>query len=248
MLQCYRADLHIHTCLSPCADLTMSPKGIVEKAEEMKLDIIAICDHNSAENVKATINAAKGKNLTVLAGMEVTSSEEVHLIALLNSVKAVLALQDLVYSTLLPGKNNEELFGQQIIANEFDEVEGYNNKLLIGATTLSLSDIVKHIHMNDGLVIASHIDRKTYSIIGQLGFIPEDLNIDALEISPHTTPAQVNINIPKTEKYPLITSSDAHFLEDIGKATTSFLLAQPSFDEIKMAFSQRNGRKIVMEA
>lgn len=248
MLQCYRADLHIHTCLSPCADLTMSPKGIVEKAEEMKLDIIAICDHNSAENVKATINAAKGKNLTVLAGMEVTSSEEVHVIALLNTVKAVLTLQDLVYSTLLPGENNEELFGQQIIANEFDEVEGYNNKLLIGATTLSLEEIVKTIHTYGGLAIASHIDRETYSIIGQLGFIPKDLNIDALEISPHTTRAQVNINIPKTEKYPLVRSSDAHFLKDIGKVITSFLLAQPSFNEIKMAFSQRDGRKIVMEA
>lgn len=248
MLQCYRADLHIHTCLSPCADLTMSPKRIVEKAEEMKLDIIAVCDHNAAENVMATINAAKGKNLTVLAGMEVTSSEEVHVIALFDTAEAVFVLQELVYKTLLPGENNEELFGQQIIANEFDEVEGYNNRLLIGATTLPLSQIVKHIHMNDGLVIASHIDRETYSIIGQLGFVPKDLNIDALEVSPHTTPDQVKIDIPETDQYPLITSSDAHLLKDIGIVTTSFLLAQPSLSEIKMAFSQRDGRKIVMEA
>jgi predicted metal-dependent phosphoesterase TrpH len=248
MLRCYRADLHIHTCLSPCADLTMSPKRIVEKAEEMKLDIIAVCDHNSAENVRATINAAKGKDLAVLAGMEVTSSEEVHVIALFDTAEAVLTLQDLVYKALLPSENDEKLFGQQIIVNEFDEVEAYNNRLLISATTLRLAEIVKQIHSNDGLVIASHIDRETYSILGQLGFIPDDLNIDGLEISPHTTPAQANIKFPATLQYPLVTSSDAHFLEDIGKVTTSFLLAQPTLSEIKMAFLKRNGRSIIMEA
>ena len=160
MLQCYRTDLHIHTCLSPCADLTMSPKRIVEKATEMELNMIAICDHNSAENVQATFNAAQGKNLTVLAGMEISSSEEVHVVALFDGPEGVLSLQKSVYRALLPGENNEELFGQQIIANEFDEIEGYSKKLLISATTLSLAEIVEHIHSNDGLVIASHIDRE----------------------------------------------------------------------------------------
>lgn len=248
MLQFFRTDLHIHTCLSPCADLTMSPKRIVNRAMKKKLDIIGICDHNSAENVQATVNAACKKNLTVLPGMEVTSIEEVHVLALFNETEEVLNLQETIYANLIPGENKKELFGEQIVANEFDEVEGYNKKLLSGATTLSLEEVVKTIHAYGGLAIASHIDRESYSIIGQLGFIPEDLKIDGIEISPHTTPAQVNINIPKIEKYPLVRSSDAHFLKDIGKVITSFLLAQPSFDEIKMAFSQRNGRKIVMEA
>lgn len=248
MLQCYKADMHIHTCLSPCADLTMSPRRIIKQAEKMKLDIIAVCDHNSAENVKAALKAAKDKSITVLAGMEVTSSEEVHVIALFDKPEPILALQELVYSTLLPGENNEEFFGQQIIVNEHDEIEGYNKKLLIGATTMPLHSIVKYIHDNKGLVIASHIDRESYSIIGQLGFIPEDVNIDALEISQHTTSAQVNLNIPETKKYPLIISSDAHKLEEIGSVRTSFMLAQPNIEEIKMAFSQREGRKIILEA
>ena len=248
MLQFFRTDLHIHTCLSPCADLTMSPKRIVNRAMKKKLDIIGICDHNSAENVQATVNAACKNDLTVLPGMEITSIEEVHVLALFDETEQVLNLQETIYANLIPGENKKELFGEQIVANEFDEVEGYNNKLLIGATTLNLAEIVKTIHTYGGLAIASHIDRESYSIIGQLGFIPEDLNIDALEISPRTTSAQINARIPNILKYPLITSSDAHFLEDIGKATTSFLLAQPSFDEIKMAFSHRDGRKIVMEA
>ena len=248
MLQFFRTDLHIHTCLSPCADLTMSPKGIVNRAMKKKLDIIGICDHNSAENVQATMNAACKNDLTVLPGMEVTSIEEVHVLALFNETAQALNLQETIYANLIPGENKRELFGEQIVANEFDEVEGYNNKLLIGATTLSLSDIVKHIHMNDGLVIASHIDRETHSIIGQLGFIPEDLKIDGLEISPRMTSAKVNVRIPNALKYPLITSSDAHFLEDIGKATTSFLLAQPTLSEIQKAFENKDGRKIAMEA
>ena len=248
MLQFFRTDLHIHTCLSPCADLTMSPRRIVNRAMKKKLDIIGICDHNSAENVQATVNAACKNDLTVLPGMEITSIEEVHVLALFDETEQVLNLQETIYANLIPGENKKELFGEQIVANEFDEVEGYNNKLLIGATTLNLAEIVKTIHTYGGLAIASHIDRESYSIIGQLGFIPEDLNIDALEISPRTTSAQINARIPNILKYPLITSSDAHFLEDIGKATTSFLLAQPSFDEIKMAFSHRDGRKIVMEA
>ena len=220
MLQFFRTDLHIHTCLSPCADLTMSPKRIVNRAMKKKLDIIGICDHNSAENVQATVNAACKNDLTVLPGMEITSIEEVHVLALFNETEQVLNLQETIYANLIPGENKKELFGEQIVANEFDEVEGYNNKLLIGATTLNLAEIVKTIHTYGGLAIASHIDRESYSIIGQLGFIPEDLNIDALEISPRTTSAQINARIPNILKYPLITSSDAHFLEDIGKATT----------------------------
>ena len=124
MLRCFQADLHIHTCLSPCADLTMSPFRIVKRAREMKLNIIGICDHNSAENVHAAKNASSDMNITVLTGMEVTSAEEVHIIALFDGIKEALELQTLVYEHLPPGENNEELFGPQIIANELDEVEG----------------------------------------------------------------------------------------------------------------------------
>ncbi len=146
MLKCFYADLHIHTCLSPCADLTMSPKRIVEQAMAKKLDIIAICDHNSAENVHATLRTVSDKKITVLCGMEVTSTEEVHLLALFDEVKRVLNLQEIVYANLTPGENKEDLFGEQIIANEFDEVKGYNKRLLIGATNLTLKELVNKVH------------------------------------------------------------------------------------------------------
>jgi predicted metal-dependent phosphoesterase TrpH len=248
MLERYQSDLHIHTCLSPCADLTMSPKRIVNMALNKRLRIIGICDHNSAENVQATVNAAYNKSLTVLPGMEVTSVEEVHLIALFDEIDKVLNLQNIVYKHLIRGKNKKELFGEQIIANEFDEIEGYNTRLLIGATTLSLSEIVKYIHKNDGLVIAAHVDRMSYIIIGQLGFIPDDLNLDALEISKSRIIAQVHKNIPESKEFPLIFSSDAHELKDIGNSTTTFLLAHPNIEELHLALQQKRGRKIFPEA
>jgi len=247
-LRCYRTDLHIHTCLSPCADLTMSPARIVKRVGVEMLDIIGICDHNSAENVAATKKVGEKENIKVLAGMEVTSAEEVHIIALFDEVEQVLKLQEIVYEHLTPGENKEALFGEQIIVNEFDEVEDYNKRLLIGATTLTLENLVHEIHNLGGLAIASHIDRETYSIIGQLGFIPEGLKLDALEISPHMNKAQALERFPEIKKYPLIFASDAHFLHDIGKVTTLFFLEEPTIAEIRKAFNNEEERKIVMEA
>lgn len=249
MLKHFRGDLHIHTCLSPCADLTMSPKRVVEKAVKKNLDMIGICDHNSAENVRAAIAAGSKKKITILPGMEVTTVEEVHIIALFDEVDPVLSLQETVYERLAPGENIEDVFGEQIIANEFDEVEGYNQRLLLGATSLTLQELVNKIHHLGGLVIAAHIDREACnSIIGQLGFIPEDLELDALEISSYTNRSQALARYPGIEEFPIISSSDAHFLQDIGKATSCFLMGEPGVDEIRKAFEKRDGRDLLTEA
>jgi len=246
MLRCLRADLHIHTCLSPCGDLTMSPYRIVKRTRAMKLDILGICDHNSAENIQATINASSDENITVLAGMEVTTAEEVHIIALFDETREVLGLQKQVYEHLPPGVNKEALFGPQIIVNELDEVVGYNKRLLITATSITLKELVEQIHDMGGLAIASHVDRETYGIIGQLGFIPDDLELDALEISPHMTRSDALARFPEIKKFPLVAASDAHHLEDIGKATTSFLLEAPTIDEIRKALRNQLGRRIII--
>jgi predicted metal-dependent phosphoesterase TrpH len=249
MLKHFRGDLHIHTCLSPCADLTMSPKRVVEKALKKNLDMIGICDHNSAENVRAAIAAASKKKITVLPGMEITTVEEVHIIALFDEVDPVLSLQETVYERLAPGENIEDIFGEQIIANEFDEVEGYNKRLLLGATSLTLKELVNEIHRLGGLVTAAHIDREACnSIIGQLGFIPEHLELDALEISSYTNRSRALAKYPGIEKFPLISSSDAHFLQDIGKAFSCFLLGAPGIDEIRKAFEKKDGRDVLTEA
>ncbi|MGB9721060.1 MAG: PHP-associated domain-containing protein [bacterium] len=282
MLRWFRADLHIHTCLSPCGDLTMSPKRIVEKAKAEMLDIIGVCDHNSAENVQFAINAAKMQDnvrgvsnpdhnkdnlkdnycrsrsprivancpcptLTILPGIEICTKEEVHIVGLFDRIDSVQSLQKIVYQSLPEEKNKPQTFGEQIIANEFDEVEGYNTRLLIGACSLSAKEVVEQIHRLHGISIASHIDREAYSLIGQLGFIPENLEIDAVEISSNIALEDAYEKFPEIRKFPILRNSDAHFLEDIGKATTNLFIEEPSISEITKAFQNKDGRKISYE-
>ena len=243
MIRAFRCDLHMHSCLSPCADLEMSPRALVRKSVDKRLDIIAVCDHNASENVQYTVKAAQGTNLTVLPGMEVTSSEEVHVLALFESQESLLKLQDIVYANL-PGKNDEEIFGCQAIVNDLDEVEGLNERLLIGATGIPLDQIVKRIHELGGLAIASHIDREGFSLLGQLGFIPIDLTLDAVEVSPRTGLKEARIRFPELAAYPLVEFSDAHRLGEIGQGVTEIYLERGTLSELKMAFEKRNGRHI----
>ena len=242
MLRLFKADLHIHTCLSPCTELDMSPKGILTRVKQKKIDIIGICDHNSSENSLAVMNAAKRMNIYVIPGMEVTSQEEVHVLALFDALENALKLQEFVYENL-PGKNDEKAFGMQVMVNEEEEVLGFSDKLLIGATTIPLEEIIRKIHSFDGLVIASHIDRESFSIIGQLGFIPEKLELDALEISAHVTFEEAKKRYPYN--YPITSSSDAHYPDDIGKSFTTFLLEEGTVAEIKKALKNEEGRKLI---
>jgi len=242
MLKPMRADLHIHTCLSPCSELSMSPAAIAEQAKIKELDIIGICDHNTAENVEALIVAAEKYHITVLPGIEVTSIEEVHILALFDELSPALKLQSIIYAQL-PGENDEDAFGLQVVVNAEGEVLRFNQRLLIGASNLTVDEVVRSIHDLNGLAIASHIDRDAFSLISQLGFIPDELDLDAVEISPLLSPqeAQKKYN----PRLPITTSSDAHFLFDIGKATTAFYIEHGSTSEIKKALLQSEGRKII---
>lgn len=233
-----RADLHLHTCLSPCADEQMQAKAIVKQARRMGLDMIGICDHNSAENVAAVVKAGSREGLSVLAGMEITSHQEVHILGLFENESDVMQMQDLVYENL-SGESDEESFGLQTLVDDWDRVVGTNHKLLVGATTLSVEQIVEAIHQRRGLAIASHVDRERFSLIGQLGFIPQGLRLDAVEVG---QPSSAGRNYG----YPVITSSDAHFLQDIGKNFTDFLVEELSLDEIRMALRSEKGRKVVL--
>ena len=242
MLRVFKADLHVHTCLSPCTELDMTPKKIIAIARKKEIDIIGICDHNSSENSLAVIKAAKKMKIQIFPGMEVTSQEEVHVLALFDEIENALKLQQHVYENL-PGENDEEAFGMQVIVNEKDEVLGFNQKLLIGATTIPIEEITEIIHHFNGIAIASHVDREFFSIIGQLGFIPENLKLDALEISPNITFEKTKKNLKNN--YPITCSSDAHYPDNIGKGLTSFLLKDGSLAEIKKALKNEEGRKLI---
>jgi PHP family Zn ribbon phosphoesterase len=245
MLKIYTADLHIHTCLSPCGDLDMSPRKIVETATAQGLDIIAITDHNASENITAAIKAAHKKPLTVLAGMEVTSEEEAHLIALFDNFDNIQYFQQLIYDNLMSFSIDQRTLDDQVIVNENNEVEGFNNHLLLGATSISFQQLVDEVHQLNGLTIASHIDKESFSIITQLGFIPDDLQLDALEISPNMSMDDAILLFPDVNRFPLVKFSDAHYPKDIGKQKTQFLIKEPTIDELKLALTNSQGRKIL---
>ncbi len=237
----FKADMHIHTCLSPCADLEMSPRNIVKEAKKKGLDLIGICDHNSAENFPAMAKSADTAGIKAIAGIEITSREEVHILGLFGNEGDLFSVQNAVYSNL-HGVNDEERYGLQVILNENDEVLGFNNKLLIGATEMSVEEVVDLIHKYNGIAIAAHIDREGFSLIANLGFIPEGLKLDALEI---IEPSKRNL-YNSGRNLAFISSSDAHMIKDIGKRFSCFLMKESSFEEIRKCVIKENGRKVII--
>jgi len=232
-----RADLHIHTCLSPCADRDMSPPAVVRWGRKRGLHVIAVCDHNSAENVEAAIRAAEGAGLAVIGGMEITSREEVHVLGLFKDDRALQSAQEVVYENLR-GENVPETFGEQLVMNERGEVVRHNSRLLIGATALSLEEVVQTVHRLGGLAIAAHVDRPRFSLISQLGFVPAGLGLDGVEVCSDEPPA-----VP--EDLAVIRSSDAHRPEEIGCRYTRFLVERPTASEIGMALHRMDGRRVL---
>ena len=241
-----KADLHIHTCLSPCAGLDMSPLGVVKEAAAKGLELIGICDHNSAENVLAAKNAGRKHGVTVIGGMEVASSEEAHILVFFDRDEDLLGFQETVYRHLA-GVNDESAFGRQVIADEEDGVSGFCNRLLIGATSLSVEKIVAAARSAAGesLVVAAHVDRDVFSIIGQLGFIPPGLGLDAIEVSRRMTADEARKRFPDCAKYPVITGSDAHQPEELGSRSLTLTVEEGTVAEIRKALAGTGGRKAV---
>jgi 3',5'-nucleoside bisphosphate phosphatase len=244
-LKILRLDLHIHSTLSPCTELgEMTPRAIVRAAIEKGLDMIAICDHNSSRNSGAAIMAAQESPLSVIPGIEITSSEETHVLGLFPTLKKARAAQEEAYSRL-PGTNDEKAIGYQVVVDECDMVEDLEQALLIGATTMNIHRVVELIHSLDGLAVASHVDRPGFGIFSQLGFIPDDLELDALEISKHINFDDARKKYRQLANYTLVTSSDAHYVSDIGAAYTEAEMAEASFDELILAIRGDEGRRII---
>jgi hypothetical protein len=238
-MRIYKADLHIHTCLSPCAELDMSPRTIIRTALAAGLDLLGICDHNACDNVPAVKLAAHRTPLEVLGGMEITSQEEVHLLAYFDEDEDLFAVQKELHACLVD-TTEARWRDEQVIAGAEDEVLGFHSKLLIGAVQLSLKEIVDLVHRNKGLAVASHVDREGFGIIGQLGFIPPNLPLDAVEVRSKDSP------LIKDLRLPVLTSSDAHRPEEIGRSTMLLTLESPTVAEIREALKGFGGRKVAL--
>lgn len=222
----------------------MKPQAIVRRARENMVDVIGICDHNSTRNVEAVREAGRREGLAVIGGIEIASEEEVHILGLFDKEESLRDMQRLIDQNL-QGENNAEFFGEQHVCDEHDAMLDCETKLLIGATTMSIEKVVESIHYLGGLAIASHVDRESFSLLGNLGFVPEGLKIDALEVSPRHSTAEARDSFPETRDYPLVRFSDAHKLADIGMAVTTFIGASPCVSELGKALLGEEGRRIV---
>jgi 3',5'-nucleoside bisphosphate phosphatase len=209
------ADLHIHTVLSPCAEVEMIPPLIVRRAQEQGLGLIAITDHNSAENCSAVRQAAVGSELIVLPGMETQTAEDVHVVCLFDTVEQARAWQDIVYEHLPARLNPTDILGAQFVVEAAGAYLRTEERLLLTGVDLSLDEVVRRVAGLGGAAIPAHIDRPSFSLLANLGFVPPYLDVPALEIFRRTDPHELLGAHPELARWPLIRSSDAHQLQDL---------------------------------
>ncbi len=240
-MQEYTAELHIHTVLSPCAEIEMIPPLIIQEALERGINLIAITDHNSSANVEAVQKAASGSGLVVLPGMETQTQEEVHVLCLFDTLDQLQAWQEVVDQRLPAIPNQADHFGEQFVVDASGEYIRSEGRLLINSVQISIDELVMQVHQLGGLAIPAHVDRQAFGLIANLGFVPPELEVDALEISRFHSPEQVCQKFPQLKSYPLIQDGDVHLLEDMIGANL-FWIQAPTIAEIRMALRKEAGR------
>ena len=214
----YNYDLHIHSCLSPCADDDMTPNNIAGMSVLNGLNIVALTDHNSCENCPAFLEACRKQGIVGIAGMELTTAEDVHLVCLFERLPDAMAFSHEVYEHLLPIKNRPEIFGNQIITDSEDEPRGEVEKLLISATDLWMGDAVALVRKYGGHVRPAHIDREANGIVAILGDVPADYGFNYVEFRDGANIDSYCEKYSSFSKTKTLVSSDAHHLWDISEA------------------------------
>lgn len=239
----YKVDLHVHTVLSPCAEVEMIPPLIVETALELGIRLIAITDHNASANIEAVQKAAENSTLNVLPGMEIQTREEVHSLCLFDTLAQIEKFQSLVNTTLPPIKNNAEHFGEQFVVDESGDFIRREEQLLLVSSSMSLNEAWKITNDLGGLFIPAHVNRKAFGLLENLGLVPTDITIEGLEISRHITPDDAQIAYPQIKGYPLIQNGDVHRLDEFNSKMI-LTLSSPCIAEIRLALRNLNDRKI----
>ena len=220
----YFYDLHIHSCLSPCAEDDATPANIAGMAALNGLQIVALTDHNTTRNCPAFFEAARAYGLIPIAGMELTTSEDVHIICLFPTLDAAAAFQSIVDDRRIRIKNKSAIFGNQFIMDSDDTVLAEEEDLLINATTISIEEAVEFADQCGGIAYPAHIDRTSNGMVAVLGGFPSDPKFTAFELHDASALSQYQENYPHLRGLTYVVSSDAHELGAISEAENSFLL------------------------
>lgn len=245
ILKPFWVDLHIHTTLSPCGELEMGAPEIVAAAREAGLDIIAVTDHNSLDNWEAIAGAAVGNPL-VLPGIEVQTAEDVHLVSLFGEPEKARCFKEWLWERMPGIANDPDIFGYQVIIDSENEIIGMEETLLIQGVGYEVDTIIDKVHAMGGLAILAHVDRPSFAYPVNLGPIPADYPVDALELSRRVDHVGAD---DWRKKYPTMTfvrSSDSHDLASLRRDhCTKMMLENPSFEEIALALAGKDGRRVV---
>ncbi len=244
----YRADLHIHTVLSPCADLEMTPANIVIRTKEKGLQIIGITDHNSTKNALLVKKLAQKEGIFVLTGAEVTTKEEVHCLAFFEFENQLKLFQQFLDEKITFIPNPDGHFGYQPVVDENGDIIELISNYLPAALKSSINEIQLKVDKLDGIFIPAHVDRPSNGLFSQLGFIPSGLKFDALGISSFSSEKHVRKHHVIQKEIALIRNSDAHYLNQIGEIYTVFNIEELTFHEIRMALNQKDKRFVQLIA
>jgi predicted metal-dependent phosphoesterase TrpH len=228
-------DFHIHSALSPCGDNDMTPNNLINMSIIKGLDAVALTDHNACENVRAAA-AVAGDKIIFIPGMEVETSEEVHIVTLFPTADAAEEMQRILVDSSPYIPNRPEIFGNQYIMDENDEICGEIDRMLVTASGLDIYTVVAAAKDLGGIAYPAHIDRESYSVWSNLGFIPPDLDISAVEI---TEKSRTALEGEYSNRYNIITSSDAHYLWDISERNHYIEVSDASVRGILNAISNR---------
>ena len=216
-------DLHMHSCLSPCGSDDMTPANLCGMAMLKGLQMIALTDHNTARNLPAAQACADAYGLLLIPGMEITTREEVHLLGYFPTVERALDFSEFLRGHMPKKKNKPSFFGNQLVMDEDDNVIAEEDELLIAASDLSLSALVGLIREAEGVPVPAHINRGSNGLLINLGFVPEDLNLTAVEVWRDLPCAHT-----PQEGRVVLHSSDAHYLGDILEASETIGLPERS--------------------
>lgn len=239
-----KADLHVHTVLSACADWEMTPKNIIHRAKEVDLKVLAITDHNTSKNVGPCIRIGEKEGILVVPGIEVQTREEVHIVCLFPSEDMIIRFEKWLQRFLPNLTNNEEIFGDQVVVDEDDNVIEIDRRLLQVSVDLSIESIIEKVKEFKGIAYPAHVNREYCGIIPVLGFIPPTLPFKIVEIGPSTDISLFLKEHPELSEYVIIVSSDAHFLSSIGRSRTLIDLQELKTNDLLEAIQDKRRVKI----
>lgn len=243
-MRTFLVDLHVHSLLSPCAEVEMTPHHIVMRAAEFGIDAIAITDHNASANVAAALKAGERYGVRVFPAMEVECLEEAHIVVLFDTLEQLSAWQKVVDAKMNGLKNNAEKFGAQFVVDDDDNFLWEEERLLLAPLQLTAAEVVQQVQALGGISIAAHVDRPAYSILGQLGFIEPDFGFAAAEISHIGWGKNLQSRLQRLTGFlPCVTNSDAHNILDFVQGPKNLLTVEAlTLAELKLALENSGGR------